>query len=259
MNYDKHLSKFFELASNDHEISTTQIALFMALFQSWNLARFAERINIIRDEIMKLARISSKATYHKSMAFLHRKRYINYFPSYNPLKGSMIEFFPHSREADNNQKGSTHMINAEPVRNLDTRPLNEPYILYNNINNNSIDRYNEIDNTCIKNEHVSTNEISTVSKKPNSKIPPELESVKNYFLTNHSTLFEAQRFYNYYAANGWLVGGKTPMQDWEASANNWITNSLNFNGRSYGNSNSNSKDRARHLHTTTNKDYSEPL
>ena len=29
---------------------------------------------------------------------------------------------------------------------------------------------------------------------------------------------EADKFYNYFSSNGWLVGGKTPMKDWRAAA-----------------------------------------
>jgi len=33
----------------------------------------------------------------------------------------------------------------------------------------------------------------------------------------------AQKFYNHYEGNGWVVG-KTKMVDWQATANNWVIN-----------------------------------
>lgn len=39
---------------------------------------------------------------------------------------------------------------------------------------------------------------------------------------------EAHKFYNYYQANGWMVGGKVKMKDWKAAANNWITRGKEF-------------------------------
>jgi hypothetical protein len=46
--------------------------------------------------------------------------------------------------------------------------------------------------------------------------------------------------------------GKTPMANWFAAANNWILNSQNFN-------NDKNKTRPGNLHTSTGKNYNEPL
>lgn len=35
---------------------------------------------------------------------------------------------------------------------------------------------------------------------------------------------DAQRFVDYYTANGWKVGGKAPMRDWKATVRNWHNN-----------------------------------
>jgi hypothetical protein len=39
---------------------------------------------------------------------------------------------------------------------------------------------------------------------------------------------EANKFFNHYQANGWKIAGKTPMEDWQASANKWMLNAQNF-------------------------------
>lgn len=68
------------------------------------------------------------------------------------------------------------------------------------------------------------------SAKKEKDIPPRSALVEQFFAGQGSTAAEASRFINHYTANGWLVGGKSPMIDWRAPARNWITNSLNFNG-----------------------------
>jgi len=40
---------------------------------------------------------------------------------------------------------------------------------------------------------------------------------------------EAESFYNYYEANGWVQGaGKKPIKNWKAAARNWIRNAKKF-------------------------------
>ena len=57
---------------------------------------------------------------------------------------------------------------------------------------------------------------------------PSIEEVKSYFHSQNFPKLEANKFFNYFTSIGWLVGGKTPMVDWKASANNWMLNAPNF-------------------------------
>ena len=65
MNYIKHLTGFFEKVSIDFELNPTHISLYMAVFQLWNQNRFQNPIGISRDELMRISKISSTATFHK--------------------------------------------------------------------------------------------------------------------------------------------------------------------------------------------------
>jgi hypothetical protein len=82
---------------------------------------------------------------------------------------------------------------------------------------------------------------------------PTIENLKAFFLEQQFPELEAIKFFNYFSSNGWLVGGKTPMVDWQAAAKNWILNAPKFI------SNEQQSNRAKHLNTGTDKDYSEPL
>jgi hypothetical protein len=108
------------------------------------------------------------------------------------------------------------------------------------------------DNRQISPSFADTNEKQT-EKSRQKEVTPTIENVKAYFLEQHFPELEATKFFNYFSSNGWLVGGKTPMVDWQAAAQNWILNAPKFI------SNEPQSNRAKHLNTGTDKDYSEPL
>ena len=100
-------------------------------------------------------------------------------------------------------------------------------------------------------EFLVTSSVSSRAQSKDEK--PTIENVKVYFLNHNFPEIEAIKFFNYFSSNGWLVGGKTPMVDWQAAAQNWILNAPKFI------SNEPQSNRAKHLNTGTDKDYSEPL
>ena len=59
-------------------------------------------------------------------------------------------------------------------------------------------------------------------------IPPSEIHIKIYFNEKGYPKIEAEKFFNYYQSNGWLIGGKTKMKDWKAAARNWIINKERF-------------------------------
>ena len=57
--------------------------------------------------------------------------------------------------------------------------------------------------------------------------PPTVEEVREYAASyaeqkglDHSA-FDAERFVDYYASNGWKVG-RNPMKDWKATVRDWV-------------------------------------
>ena len=65
------------------------------------------------------------------------------------------------------------------------------------------------------------------------KIPPDLNSVINFFQERGSTKDEAEHFYDHFQGNGWRVS-KVAMKDWHAAARNWIRNAPAFKARTNG-------------------------
>lgn len=289
MNYIKHLTGFFEKVAIDKTLNPTHVSLYVALFQFWNCNRFKNPISISRDEVMRISKISSKATYHKCLKNLHSLGYINYEPSYNPFKGSHVYLFNFSDDLKPIPKNEKIIIpKNEPVFELvNEQVVNKLYTgsgtsnetgteqaLVSYINNTNIPNISndlkivnldeqaknfENDDGFLKSEIVEQKEKSSAKKEKDILVTssavekPTIENVKAYFLEQHFPEVEAIKFFNYFSSNGWLVGGKTPMVDWQASAQNWILNAPKFI------SNEQQSNRAKHLNTGTDKDYSEPL
>ena len=293
MNYIKHLSGFFDKVANDKILNPTHVSLYMSLFQFWNCNRFKNPISISRDEVMRISKISSKAPYHKCLKNLHSMGYINYEPSYNPFKGSHVYLFNFSDELKPMlKKDRNSSSKSEPVFGLVTEQVVNksytssetgteqalvPYI--NNTNNTNISKNLNVSNLdepakkfqneddFFKNVDVEKEKKLREKKKSFSDSPtqlknknsggkdltPTIEEVKSYFLNQNFPELEANKFFNYFSSNGWLVGGKTPMVDWQAAAQNWILNAPKFISKEQ------QINRAKHLNIGTNKDYSEPL
>lgn len=289
MNYIKHLTGFFEKVAIDKTLNPTHVSLYIALFQFWNCNRFKNPISINRDEVMRISKISSKATYHKCLKNLHSLGYINYEPSYNPFKGSHVILFNFSEDLKPLPKSERKPKNEPLIELVSEQALNKSYTSsetgteqavvpsINYINNTNIlkdknvsnlekqaKNFEEINNSSdkivIPSEVEGTQKEKSSAKKEKEIIvtssiveKPTIENVKSYFQENNFPEQEAQKFFNYFKSVGWLVGGKTPMVDWQAAAQNWMINAPKFI------SNAEQPNRAKQLKTTTDKDYSEPL
>jgi hypothetical protein len=350
MNYIKHLTGFFDLVIQDRNLNPTHISLYIAMFQAWNVNRFKNPISITRDEMMRISKICSKATYHKCMRELNERNYIKYEPSFNPYKGSLVTLHnfsqitaPVQKKANNLEKNlptneqvlnrqktasktsnetgteqalvpSINYINnkniskSENIENLDEQAKNfedENNIQLKNQNSEMQSAFadtnkkqtqdgqqkekssakkekeemletlddanrqmlqtfansneNQIKNSwqksSAKKEEKETCQTELVEVSHNQKSNPVLEEVKTYFHQNNFPEIEAQKFFNYFSSIGWLVGGKTPMVDWQSAAQNWMLNSTNF----IQNKDISAPNRAQQLNSTTDKNYAEPL
>jgi hypothetical protein len=157
-----------------------------------------------------------------------------------------------------NYINNTNILNDKNVSNLEKLTKN-----FEEINNSSIRivsssevEMSKEEKSSAKKEEKKINEFvisSEVEITHNQKLNPTIEEIKIYFQQNNFPEQEAQKFFNYFKSVGWLVGGKTPMVDWQAAAQNWMINAPKFI------SNAEQPNRAKQLNTTTEKDYSEPL
>ncbi|MBA4241434.1 MAG: transcriptional regulator [Sphingobacteriaceae bacterium] len=297
MNYITHLNKAFAIFCEDERLSPFHVSLYFSLFQYWNMAKFRNPISISRDELMRASKIGSVNTYIRCIKELDKWAYIKYIPSYNPQKGSQVYLYNFNNSNNNgsdisNTKGAdktaakaTDKASEKPVipsinnsNSLNnTNSLNEGTHSQNNNSNifsdensknNPSSRIEKKEKSSAKKEmpeaFADTNKKQRTSRQKSSKPSPSgrereglplLEEVQIYFTQNNYPIIEAEKFHNHYESNGWLVGGKTPMKNWKASANNWMLNSRKFND---GKTNSGNTKKG-NLHTSTNKNYGEPL
>lgn len=225
MNYIKHLTAFFERVAGDHRLNSTHVSVYISLFQFWNINRFQNPISVSRSEVMRVSKISARATYHKVIKELHSFGYIRYKPSHDPYKGSsiyLIEF----------QSTSEQLLNKSHTKNRTScEQAVVPYI-------NSI---NDTNSKQSESAHTGSN-FELVQK-------PSEEELKEFFEQQDSSGVEAAKFFNHFQSNGWLVGGRTPMKDWRAAAKKWMLST---------NSSAHIKSSKLPLNNG-NKDYSEPL
>ena len=240
VNYIQHLTGFFETVAQDNRLSMGHVALYATLFQFWNLNRFQNPMSIARSEIMLVSKIGSKSTYTKLLKELDKFGYIQYLPSNNPIKGSLVNLYTFGNSSEYTSGNTT-----DPTTGQSGVTLVVPSI--NSINNNK-----HINIKTIEGEN-SPSELSNTLKSKKMKIQnftiPDLQEVKSYFLEKENTIIEPEKFYNYFESNGWLVGGKTKMKDWKAAARNWMLNAKRFA----------KPETTSNLHVNENKRYDIPL
>ncbi|MDC0008298.1 hypothetical protein OAE12_01160 [bacterium] len=90
VNYIIHLNAVFERFNNDDRIKQGHITLYLAFFQKWNREYFKKTLTINRAAIIKRAKFKSKTTYHNYLKDLSDWGYLDYFPSFNPARGSRV-------------------------------------------------------------------------------------------------------------------------------------------------------------------------
>jgi len=263
MNYIRHLAGFFDRVAKDDRLGPLHVSMYVSLFQFWNASRFKNPISISRSELMRVSKICSKATYHKCIKELNEYGYLRYQPSFNPIRGSLVYLF--------NFESGGEPLNELRHTKIKTASgqVEEPYINKTNTLNNKTAYEHSNENTgsdyggvTTPKKNLAPNRLAEDNPtKPgggpenrreneitSSGIPTSLSQVRLFFEKEKSTHLEAKKFYNYFQSNGWKVGGRAPMKDWQAAARNWLLNSEKF------------ETKTKHsLHAATTKDYGEPL
>lgn len=295
MNYIRHLTGFYDKIQQDERLNPTHISLYLALFQFWNINHFQNPISISRNEMMRLSKISALGTYHKCIKELQNFGYIEYIPSFNPYKGSLVNLYNFENlEVQNLNKRNTKKrttieqeVNNTRIKNdIGNRQALIPSINNTNISNNKT-IVNPPETVIARNEAkrndeaisdlqpvipkiVQKNEefLSTDNDQPTTKFcPPHISEVKMYFAEKDAPSEEAEKFFNHYESNGWLVGGKSKMKNWQAAARNWLLNSKKFSviaseakqsAIQYSTKNLTTT-KSTNLNATTGKSYREPL
>ena len=101
MKQSKNIIRLFENVAWNEQMLPSHISMYVSLLQLWSINEFRTSFRIHRDQVMKLSRIKSLATYHRCIRQLHIAGLIGYSPSYDPYKGSLVEII---EERDQSQR-----------------------------------------------------------------------------------------------------------------------------------------------------------
>lgn len=75
---------------------------------------------------------------------------------------------------------------------------------------------------------IEINKKKDIKKKENRFVKPTPVDIQDY-VNSLGKCLDVSKFYDYYEANGWIVG-KTHMKDWKATVRNWIRRNETFTG-----------------------------
>ena len=250
MNYIKLLNAAFSTFYFDDRLNPTHISLYMALFQEWNSSRFMEEFYVNRRELMRVAKIGSKSTYHRCIVELDSWQYLSYFPSNNPYKGSKI-------------KMAIIGTSDEPVVGQ-YNPILEQLAEQYHPRSVPLEGHHHPKNGQVVYQHRPTDGQALVSNTNNNKQENNIKQPKGrqavilFFEEKDFDADEAKKFYEHYADREWKTSDGKPIRDWRSLATNWMDRTELFEEENKSNKKevSHIKD---NLRTTKNKDYGQPL
>lgn len=236
MNYIKHLNSAFEMFFYNDDMNPTHISLYMAIFHEWNAHRFAREFFVNRRELMKVAKIGSKSTYHRCIVDLNTWNYLTYYPSYNPYKGSKIKMSIIFKSPNSNE--------VTRIYNTELEQLAEQYHLNSE---QALNLYHPTGGQVLVSKTNNNKQLKKINK------PKDRQSVIDFFEENNFSIIEAEKFYKHYENKEWITKNGSPIIDWRAIASNWVERSSLVNEKhKISNENDN-------LKTKKNKNYGEPL
>jgi hypothetical protein len=96
----EQLSFFISRVASDVRLRPTHTSLYLALCHAWSASQFADAFHVSRRRLMFAAHIQSTATYHKVICDLQAFGYLDYWPSYHPVKGSRVRLKVSGRSSD---------------------------------------------------------------------------------------------------------------------------------------------------------------
>jgi hypothetical protein len=77
--------------------------------------------------------------------------------------------------------------------------------------------------------------LNQATKTKKKSTPVNIEEVIEAFTAFESTELEAQKFYDYYSANGWKQNGGKAIVNWHAAARNWIRRAKEYSTKNNAN------------------------
>ena len=252
MNYIKLLNSAFEKFYFDDRLNPTHISLYMALFQEWNSNRFANLFYVNRRELMQVAKIGSKSTYHRCITDLNRWNYLTYFPSNNPYKGSkiMMAVIGTSDELPMAIGTGDYDPMLEQLAEQ-YHPIREPVMYQHHPTNGQVvDPHRPLSGQALV-SNINNTKQTKINKQTKAR-----QAVLHFFVEKGFSADEGKKFLEHYQKTDWKTKDDRKVRDWRAVAINW----MNRTGLNASESKllrvSHNED---NLKTSKTKNYGEPL
>jgi len=250
MNYIKILNAAFEKFFFDDRLNPTHISLYMALFQEWNSSRFADEFYVNRRELMRVAKIGSKSTYHRCVKELDTWGYLFYLPSKNPYKGSMIKMSIIGTTDEHDMERYSPELEHLAER---YRPICEPVVYQHNpIDGQAVYPHSPMSGQALVSNINNTKQVN-INKQPKGR-----QAVLDFFVEKSFNADEGKKFFAHYESNEWKTSDGKAIRDWQALATNWMDRSELFAEQNKPKKKEVSQNRD-NLRTAKTKDYGQPL
>lgn len=261
MNYIKLLNAAFEKFFLDDRLKPNHISLYMALFQEWNCNRFAEAFNVNRRDLMTTSKIGSKSSYHRCIRDLDEWKYLSYFPSNSPYKGSKIKMSVF-RSEDNvvKDQNSLNIEQADERYHPENEPASGQYSplleqiaeRYRPKTEPGLGRYGPIRGLTMGST-INSNKQLNINKQPKGR-----QAVIDFFVEKGFHADEGKKFFEHYETRNWKTSDGNTIRDWRALAKHWMDRAELFKKESKANTKPPSRFKD-NLKTTKHKDYGQPL
>jgi len=201
MNYILHMENFHYLVERDNRLKPWHIALYIALFNTWNKYHFTPVFRISRDLLMNGSRIGNKNTLAQTLKQLHEYGYIIYQPELDKgdypkvtvirltdheIIKNQLNLFPESSTGPDTEGGTSSGTGVLP-----------------DVNGVAPDVY------------------KTIACETHGRKYPTMQETLSWFDKVHANEKTAIAFFNHYSANGWMIG-KQPIRKWQAVASKWL-------------------------------------
>jgi hypothetical protein len=106
-----HFITAYRKISSDKRIQLSHIVFYINLLAYWQEQDYQNPLAVSSKKLMPTARIKSKVTYHKCLKDLKEFGYIEYTPSYDPLRESTITLlYPFELTQSKEVKAQKEMI-----------------------------------------------------------------------------------------------------------------------------------------------------
>lgn len=222
MNYIKLLNAVYGEFFEDDRLNATHISLYLALFQEWNLSRFAKEFFINRSDIMRASKIASKTSYHRCLVELKDWGYIQYFPSKNPYKSSkvsMVIFKTTDCRSSGEYDPKLEKLEAEFCTSNELQPVPESDQV---MDQQYIRNEPAMDQLGTSNGQAEVSPLNGNKQTNSIKLPKDKESIYAFFKQKGFDIAEGTKFLEYYQLRNWTTNDGKKIRDWRAVANSWM-------------------------------------